>query len=111
MIVALYQGYFIDMDTSGIPGIKYTKDGGFFMKQRKISKLIGLVGAACLSLGMFFCPVSTLPAQAAIPGIVSPQSDCIEWRYFIYEGKIYKCLYNASTGNWIGDWIYVRDLP
>lgn len=82
------------------------------MKQKKISKLLGLVGAAALSLGLFFCPTTTLPAQAA-PGdsMIMPFSDCIEWRYIIQDGKIYKCLYNCSTREWIGEWIYVRDLP
>lgn len=81
------------------------------MKQKKISKLVGLIGAACLSLGMFFCPVAALPTQAATPGIAMPYSDNIGWRYFIYEGKVYKCLYNYSTREWIGEWVYVRDLP
>lgn len=84
------------------------------MKQKKLSKVLGLVGAAALSLGMFICPTAALPAQAATSnneGVASPQSDCIEWRYFIYEGKIYKCLYNYSTANWIGEWIYLRDVP
>ena len=84
------------------------------MKQKKLSKLLGLVGAAALSLGMFICPATTLPAQAATSnneGVAAPQSDCIEWRYFIYEEKIYRCLYNYSTREWIGDWVYVRDVP
>ena len=81
------------------------------MKQKKICKLLGLVGAACLSLGMFFCPVATLPAQAAIPGIVSPLSDIIQWVFKIEDGKVYKRLYNYSTASWIGEWIYLRDLP
>ena len=95
----------------GIPGIKYTKDGGFLMKQKKISKLVGLVGAACLSLGMFFCPVATLPTQAATPEVAVPCSEIIEWRYKIEDGKVYKRLYNYSRAEWIGDWIYLRDLP
>ena len=83
------------------------------MKQKKLSKLLGLVGAAALSLGLFICPATTLPAQAATSNeeVAMPQSDIIEWRYFIYEGKIYRCLYNYSTRNWVGDWVYVRDLP
>ncbi|MCM1305025.1 MAG: hypothetical protein NC305_08825 [Lachnospiraceae bacterium] len=81
------------------------------MKQKKISKLVGLMGAACLSLGMFFCPVTALPAQAATPEVAMPYSDCIEWRYIFDDGKVYKCLYNYSTGEWVGEWIYVCDLP
>lgn len=83
------------------------------MKRKKISKFLGLVGATCLCAGMFFCPATTLPAQAAIPNpdVASPNSDIIEWRYKIEDGKIYQRLFNYSVGIWIGDWIYVRDIP
>ena len=27
------------------------------------------------------------------------------------NGKIYKRLYNCSTGNWEGDWIYLGEYP
>ncbi len=81
------------------------------MKQKKISKLVGLMGAACLSLGMFFCPATTLPAQAAMPDVAVPYSDIIEWRFKIEDGKMYQRLYNYSTRNWIGDWILIGDYP
>ena len=83
------------------------------MKQKRISKLLGLVGAAALSVGMFLYPTTMLPAQAATSseGVAMPYSDIIKWRYFAYEGKIYKCLYNYSTREWVGEWVYVRDLP
>ena len=81
------------------------------MKQKKISKLLGLMGAACLSLGMFFCPAATLPTQAATPSIAVPYSDIIEWRYKIENGNAYRRLYNYSTRNWIGEWIYVGPYP
>lgn len=28
-----------------------------------------------------------------------------EWRYKIVNGVLYKRLFNATTGQWIGDWI------
>lgn len=80
------------------------------MKQKRISKLVGLIGAACLSAGMFFCPATALPVHAAEAETVVPYSDIIEWRYKIENGKIYKRLYNCSTASWIGEWIYVRDV-
>lgn len=103
----------MDMDTLGIPGIKKYKRWRFFMKQKKISKLLGLMSAAALSLGMFLCPAVALPAQAATSNdeAVMPQSEIIEWRYFISGDKIYKCLYNYSRAEWVGEWIYVRDVP
>ena len=71
--------------------------------------LVGLVGAACLSLGMFFCPVATLPTQAATPEVAVPCSEIIEWRYKFEDGKIYKRLYNYSRAEWVGEWIYVGE--
>lgn len=81
------------------------------MKQKKISKLLGLMGAACLSLGMFFCPTATLPTQAATADAAVPYSEIIEWRYKIENGKAYRRLYNYSRAEWVGDWIYVGEYP
>ena len=36
--------------------------------------------------------------------------ECIEYRYKIENGKLYKRLYDYTTCNWIGDWIYVCDV-
>lgn len=84
------------------------------MKLQNITqKLALLVGTACLTLMAFVCPMASLPAQAAsgTEATVQPRQDCIEYRYKIEDGKLYKRLYNYSTGNWIGDWIYVCDYP
>lgn len=81
------------------------------MKQKKISKLLGLAGAACLCAGMFFCPATALPTRAAVPEVASPYSEIKEWRYKIEDGKVYKRLYNYSRAEWEGDWIYLRDVP
>ena len=80
------------------------------MKRRKISKLIGLLGAACLSLGVLTCPAATLPVQAAAASEeVMPYAPFIDWVYLVVGTHVYKCLYNFSTGNYIGDWIYVGE--
>lgn len=39
--------------------------------------------------------------------IFSPQSDIIEWRYKIENGKLYKRQYNCTESKWIGNWILV----
>lgn len=44
-------------------------------------------------------------------GAISPRSDAKTWIYKIENSKVYKRLYNASTGEWIGDWIYVGPYP
>ncbi len=67
---------------------------------------------ACLSLAILTCPATVLPAQAApaAPGI-STMKDDIQWVYNISGCKLYRRLYNYSTCNWIGDWVYVCDMP
>lgn len=32
----------------------------------------------------------------------------IEWRYKVIDGHLYKRLYNATTEEWIGDWILME---
>lgn len=31
-----------------------------------------------------------------------------EWYYKVIDGHLYKRLYNASTGEWAGDWILIE---
>ena len=84
------------------------------MKSKKIAKRLALsIGTACLTLFTFACPVSSLSAQAAVKveDTVSPQKDDIQYRYRIEDGKMYKRLYNYTSGEWLGEWIYVCDYP
>lgn len=75
---------------------------------KKISIGIGVL--AC-SFSLLSTPVTTFPAQAATGGpSAEQQKDILRWIYKTENGKVYKRLYNASTGNWAGEWIYVRDL-
>lgn len=89
-----------------------TKEDFDIMLKKKVSRLIFLLGAAGFALFVFFCPASSLPAQAATPpdSTAQPLMDDIRYRFVIYENKMYKRLYNYSTCNWIGDWIYVCDI-
>lgn len=82
------------------------------MLKKISSRLIFFLGAAGLALSIFFCPVSSLPVQAATApdNTVQPQWDDIRYRYICVNYKIYKRLYNYSTGNWIGDWIFVKEI-
>ena len=41
---------------------------------------------------------------------ITPYADNTIWRYMEKDGKLYKRLYNTSTGLWVGDWIYVKDI-
>ena len=82
------------------------------IQKKRFSKWLLLAGVMSIVLSVFFCPVASLPAQAAAPGeaTVQPRKDDIQYRFTIIDNKIYKRLFNYSTGEWIGDWIYVCDV-
>lgn len=78
-------------------------------KRRKKLATLGI--AACMALAVLASPVSTLPVQAALQDyMVMPLRDAISWEFKIVNNKLYKRLYNHSTCNWIGDWIYVCEV-
>lgn len=86
------------------------------MKLKKITRKLSLLaGTACLAMLAFVCPAASLPAQAAsnaaVEATVQPRKDDIRYRFKIEDGKMYKRLYNYSTMEWIGEWIYVCDYP
>ncbi|MFR5749123.1 MAG: hypothetical protein ACLUD4_09385 [Thomasclavelia spiroformis] len=35
------------------------------------------------------------------------KKDVLVWKYKSINGKMYKRLYNKTTGKWVGDWIRV----
>lgn len=63
--------------------------------------LIGLT----ISGGVSITSYADDPLTAYDSGEVSPQSDIIEWRYKIENGKSYKRLFNYTKNEWIGEWI------
>lgn len=78
------------------------------------AKLAVLMGAAAIVMAVPFTPSATLSAEAAVQSEeygVQPLSDDIQWVYKVENGKIYKRLYNYSTANWVGNWIYVGVKP
>lgn len=48
----------------------------------------------------------TLPTKSNTSS-VTPQSNIIEWRYKIVDGKLYKRQYDYTKEVWVGDWILV----
>lgn len=77
---------------------------------KKWKKVITLTGIAVFSLAAFFSPATTIVAEASEEATVSPYAHIIEWRYKEENGKLYRRLYNYSTGNWESEWEYVCDL-
>lgn len=80
---------------------------------KKRNKLAAFGGVVCMALAVLLGPVSSLPTQAAASHeeTVMPMRDAIGYMYEVRDNKLYKRLYNHSTCNWVGDWIYVRDVP
>ena len=84
------------------------------MKHKKVlKKLALLIGTASLALIAFLCPVATIATQAASAEelTVQPRQHDIRYVFKIEDGKMYKRLYDFTTGNWLSDWIYVCDYP
>lgn len=80
------------------------------MKRKKLVLIIALALSLCATPLSVSANVS-IPISPANAGdhSISPQSDVITWRYMVIDGKIYKCLYNSSTDEYIGEWIYVGE--
>lgn len=82
------------------------------MKQKRLTRKIAVIaGALCLSLTILASPITSIPVQAAPPqDAAMPLADIIEWRFKIEDHSLYKRLFNYSTAEWIGDWIYVGEI-
>lgn len=68
-------------------------------------------GMALCAAALFAAPAASLTTYASDNSDVSVCADIIEWRYKISDGKLYKALYNYSTGLYVSDWQYVCDYP
>lgn len=82
--------------------------------KKKTSKLIAYIGMLSVALSIFLCPANSITAQAATtPGtnIAEPCSDNIGYRFYTIGKKLYKQLYNYSKGVWVGDPIFLCELP
>lgn len=82
------------------------------MLNKKVwNKIKVYLGLFICSVAIFFSPTATLSTYASEHTDIETRTDYREWRYKIEDGKLYKRLYNASTGLWETDWIYVCDWP
>lgn len=83
------------------------------MKSKLMKRIVAGLGIACCSLSILATPVSapiTVQAAAGNESVANPQHDVTEWYYLKLDGKLYKRLWSYTTGQWLTDWIYVRDL-
>ena len=76
-----------------------------------------LLNSVKLCFGMILCSLAVLltPAMSittyASNGDIELCTEYREWVFKIMNDKMYKRLYNASTGLYETDWIYVCDWP
>ncbi len=84
------------------------------------TKLKSLCAAAIVSCAVSLSlPAGAVPASEpaalltgsarSVENSVSPQSDQLIWIYNTVNGKNYRRLYNLSTKEWVGDWIYIGE--
>lgn len=80
------------------------------MKRKKL--ILSMALSLCLcTTPLSVCANVSTPIPPANTGdhSISPQSDVILWQYKVEDGKIYKRLFNTSTGEPAGEWIYVGE--
>ena len=76
-----------------------------------------ILNSVKLCFGIILCSLAVLstPAMSIITYASTEDIELCahikEWIYTIMNDKMYKRLYNASTGLWETDWIYVCDWP
>ena len=79
------------------------------MKRHKICKF-ALAAAACSMALLTVTPHFGMQVSAATPPgaeEISPLADVISWVYERRGDEIWKRLYNATTHEWVGDWVFV----
>ena len=76
-----------------------------------------LLNSVKLCFGIILCSLAVLLTPAMSITTYASNEDielCTnfrEWIYRIMDGKMYKALYNRSTGLYETEWIYVCDWP
>ena len=73
-------------------------------------KIRAYMGIILCAIALLYAPASTIISYAA-DNDIELCTNYREWLYKIEDGKLYKRLYNRSTGLWETDWIYVCDYP
>lgn len=82
------------------------------MKKNVLKRVLVALSVASCCMCLLSAPASTMQVQAAKgnPSVAEPYRSIKEWVYREVDGKLYKRLWNCSTGYFEGDWIYVCDL-
>lgn len=75
------------------------------------NKLKLCVGMLLCAVAVLSTPIASIITYAADPGDIEVCADYKQWVYKIIGDKMYKALFNNSTGRYETDWIYVCDWP
>ena len=78
-------------------------------KKAYLNKIKALAGIGLCALAILISPCATITSYASESDDIAVCAEIKEWIFKQENGKIYKRLYNASTGLWETDWIYVMD--
>lgn len=80
------------------------------MKQKKILCVLVVMMMVVLASPMAFAQeIETVPVSMQTDiDTIQPKTDIKEWRYAVFDGHLYRRLYNRSTGRWETDWILVE---
>lgn len=80
------------------------------MSNKLFKRIITTAGVVACSLCFVVAPETSITAEAATAEeSVSPCEEILQWVYRETDGKRYKRLFNCSTGQWVGDWIYIGE--
>ena len=83
------------------------------MKNKILKKIYVALGLALCSMSLLGAPKTALNVQAAGDDVKIEEpsrSDYLVWIYKKEDGALWKRLWNASTEEWVGEWIFVRWL-
>ncbi|MCM1111712.1 MAG: hypothetical protein NC399_00505 [Muribaculum sp.] len=85
------------------------------MKNRIIRNIITTVSVLSCALCLSVTPVSAASSAAAPQAIgsgttIEPHAADRRWVYKEENNKLYKRIFNYSTHQWEGEWIFVRNL-
>lgn len=80
------------------------------MSNKKMqNKIKAFAGITLCAIAILASPCAAITSYASEAGETVSYAHIKEWRFKIEDGKLYKRLYNRSTGLWETDWIYVAD--
>lgn len=76
-------------------------------RMRVLMCVLATMGITTLSTPVMFAQDVVVPV-AQEGTTIQPRDYIYEWYYKVIDGHLYKRLYNATIGEWAGDWILIE---